>query len=432
MRPNSLWRIAAHAFELAFGLLVVLVAIIVPGKRRRFVWGPIPIINNKYWSAAVREAGFDSLCLVLNLYAINDRDDFDLVFDEAWSRKGPLRWLPSRVRGRLTCYLAFLYVARHARVFHFPYTGGMLGQTPCWRMEAWFYRFSGIKTVVIPYGSDAHLYSQIVNTSTRNALLIDYPLAARDEPRIRSKVEYWNRHADCVICGFLVYGMGRWDVAVPSPLCIDLRNIAAKKNYSGANGKNGVVRVAHSPNHRGCKGTEFIIDAVQRLNAEGLKVELLLLEKMPNREVLATLQTVDILLDQLIAGHYALSSIEGMASGLPVMCNMEDEPRITLYRRYGYLDECPILSATPENVFSQLKILVESPPLRRELGEAGRLYVEKYHSYEMAQYLFSAVYRKMLDGEKSDLMNLFHPIKSDYNRRRPRVVHPLVKNRLPQ
>ena len=73
----------------------------------------------------------------------------------------------------------------------------------------------------------------------------------------------------------------------------------------------------------------------------------------------------------------------------------------------------------------------QEPALREALGRAGRQYAEKYHSYEVAQYLFGAIYRKILDGETVDLMNLFHPLSSPFNRRLPRVEHPLEESRLP-
>lgn len=415
----------------AYWLLLPVLAFVHLGharrSRRTLVWGPVPIINNRYWSGAMKAAGWDSKTLMSTCYStINRREDYDLYFEDLARHLG--RRLLAEAFAPL---LAHLYIARHAAVVHIPFSGGPLGGTAIWRFESLLYRLAGVKTVVIPYGADAHMYSRIANTSARNALLIDYPAAARNEPRIRERVEYWNRNADCVICGPVVHGMARWDVTVPSALCIDTGSVAAKASYSPADGRTGTVTVVHTPNHRGFKGTEYIIAAVERLRAEGLQVELRLFEKVQNREVLEQLTTADILVEQLIAGAYALSAIEGLAAGLAVLSNVEDEARATLFRRYAFLDECPILSTTPETVTDHLRTLVTSPQLREELGKAGRLYVEKYHSYESAQYLFASVYRRILDGERVDLMNLFHPLKSEYNRRRPRVSHPLVRNRLP-
>jgi len=391
------------------------------------VWGPDPIINNKYWSRAMQLAGWDSRTLMSTYYpTINRREDYDLYYEDLTRGLGT-----GRLAKILAPICAHLYIARNAAVIHIPFSGGPLGRTAIWRLESFLYRLAGVKIVVIPYGADAHMYSRITNTSMRNALLIDYPLAARQEPQIREHVEYWNRNAHCVICGPVVHGMGRWDVTVPSVLCVDVDGIAPKTSYSTADGRSGCVVVAHAPNHRGFKGTEYVIAAVEKLRAEGLKVELRLFEKVQNRELLDALSRFDILVEQLIAGAYALSAIEGMAAGLAVLSNLEDEARSILFRRYAFLDECPVLSTTPETVEDHLRVLVTSPWLREALGRAGRKYIEKYHSFDMAQYLFGTVYRRIVEGEAVDLMNLFHPLKSSYNRQKPRVQHPLIENRLP-
>jgi hypothetical protein len=49
----------------------------------------------------------------------------------------------------------------------------------------------------------------------------------------------------------------------------------------------------------------------------------------------------------------------------------------------------------------------------------------------MARYLFGSIHAKIVEGKEVDLINLFHPLKSSYNKAKPRIVHPLVENRLP-
>jgi len=143
------------------------------------------------------------------------------------------------------------------------------------------------------------------------------------------------------------------------------------------------------------------------------------------------MQEVDILADQCIMTGYAINSMEGMASGLPVLANHEEEYYTRVFRRYGFLDECPILSTSPENIVENIRTLVRNPNLRRTLGQAGRAFVCKYHSFASAQYLYGSIYAKILEGRDVDLMNLFHPLKSEYNRRTPHVAHPLVNSKLP-
>ena len=196
---------------------------------------------------------------------------------------------------------------------------------------------------------------------------------------------------------------------------IDTKLWLAKREYSNTNGVNGVVNIIHSPNHRGFKGTEFLVAAIDELRLEGLKVNLILVEGVPNNEVMRIMEEdADILAEQFIFTGYAMSGIEGMASGIPVLANLDSETYTRLFRRYSYLNECPVLSTTPENLKNNLRLLIINPALRKSLGTAGRKYVEKHHSIDAAQYIFNSIYEKIYYKKKVDLMNLFHPLKSDY------------------
>ena len=83
-----------------------------------------------------------------------------------------------------------------------------------------------------------------------------------------------------------------------------------------ADGASEVVKITHAPNFRGFKGSEFIINAVEKLQKEGFKIELNLLEKLKNHEVKKILQDeTDILVEQIIFTGHALNGLEGMACG---------------------------------------------------------------------------------------------------------------------
>jgi glycosyltransferase involved in cell wall biosynthesis len=425
-------RPVKHVLRLVIAVVATLVAFVLGRLSRRegtevLIWGPTPLINNKYWSQAMKEAGWDSKTLMSSYSRINQREDFDLYFEDLIPRyvKSP-RW-----RNHLAPIVALSYIIRNAAVFHPSFLGGPLGQTPLWRLEAYLFKWAGIRTVVQPFGGDVFMYSQIMDPAVRNALLMSYPAAARQEREIAARVHYWARHADIIVGGFIVDGMGRWDVPAGNYLCIDTKQWPAKMQYSTHDGVSGSVKIMHAPNHRGVKGTEFVIDAVEQLKAEGLQIELVLLEKVPNERVRELMQEVDILADQFVLSGYGLNAVEGMSSGLPVMSNMDDEAHARVFRRYSYLNECPIVSTSVETIKRNLKALIRNPGLREELGRAGRQYTEKYHSYAAAQYLFGSIYDKILYGKDVDLMNLFHPLKSEYNQRTPCVNHPLKDNHLP-
>ena len=390
------------------GLVALVLAAIVKPQRRELVWTPEPLVYNLYWSNAMRKAGWASTTLMSHQYELFKGAGFDRYTPDLVPR--PLR----RWSDALAPYAGFLYVIKNASVVHIPFTGGPLGRTPFWRFEAPLLRRSGIKTVVIPYGGDYYMYSRIADPVFRQGLLISYPAAGRNEPSVAKHVDHWCREADVVVVGAHVDGLSRWDVPAGNCLCLDLEQWPPKRAYSDADGRTGPVRVMHAPNHRGVKGTEFLIAAVEELRAESLEIDLELVEGSANEEVRALMREVDIFADQFIITGYGLASVEAMASGLPVMCNLEDDYVVRLYRLYSFFGQCPIVSASPEQIADRLRLLVTRPDLRRQLGEAGRQYVERFHSEAASQYLFGSIYRKLLDGEDVDLLNLFHPLRSPY------------------
>lgn len=417
-----MWNLVVAAF-----LPLFLFAALWPRRRRLLlIWGSAPIKTNRYWSHAMREAGHDSLTVVTHVYSINSRTDFDKLFEEFTPK-----WLPRSARFGLGACIAFLFVLRKASILYTSYWGFALGMSVFWPLEGLLLCLAGVKVVVMPFGGDAYLYSQVVDTSLRYGLLASYPNLSRTEAATQAKVTYWNRRADVVIAGLMIDGLGRWDVTANQYFVVDTEEWRCKMHYSDHDGSNGPVVILHTPNHRGFKGTEFVEAAVAQLVADGLQVELVLLEGVPNEQVRTVMASVDILAEQFIATGYALNGIEGLASGLPVMANLEHEAYTRVFRRYGFLNECPILSTSPETLVRNLRVLVENPQLRRTLGQAGRAFAEKYHSYAMAQYLFGSIQDKLLYGKDIDLINLFHPLKSEYNRRTPIIAHPLVDNRLP-
>jgi len=424
---RRLARAVACIVDLACLPWLALASLASRGSQRLLIWGPVPIINNKYWSEAMRRAGWSSRTLMSTYYStINQRSDYDVYYEDLLK----VRWLGC-LADTLGSYVAHLYVVRNAKVVHIPFSGGPLGKTVLlWQCEAWLYRLAGVRTVVLPYGADIYRYSRVVDPMVRQALLLSYPDAAKREARVERSVRYWTKHADAIVMGFTMDGVGRWDIPSGNMVCIDTDLWSGTRRASDAS-TSGPIRVLHAPNHRGVKGTEYILAAIDQLKAEGLPVELVLAERISNDQVRRLMQEVDILADQLILPGYGLNAIEGMASGLPVIANLEDRAATEVFRRYSFLDECPIVSAGPGTIAEVLRVLVANRSMRTELGTAGRAYVEKYHSYATAQYLFGSIYRKFA-GEDVDLMNLYHPLKSAYCRGKSVIKHPLVESRIPR
>ncbi|MBS1652578.1 MAG: aminotransferase [Bacteroidetes bacterium] len=400
-------------------------------KKPRLFWGPIPLINNKYWSNALKSIGYASNTVMLEYYSIHKKEDFDLYFDEIFSSFRSIL-VPNFIGKLYYKYQLFEYLLFNYDIFTFPFSGLIFKGNLLRKFELPILKLLNKKIVIIPYGGDAYMYSKIKSTSLQQALLFSYPELAKREKEIEENVFFWQQNADAIVVDFMIDGMSRWDVLPCNILVVDHHLWKGKDFYNKSDGINGVVTIVHSPNHRGFKGSEFVIDAINELKNEGLKINFILLEKVKNEEVRRVLfEEADILVEQLILG-YALNAIEGMASGVPVLSNLSNEEYVRIFRRYSYLNECPILTTTPENIKENLKILIQNPELREQLGRASKKYAEKYHSNETAVFMFENIYDKIWHNKNVDLLNLFHPLKQNsYNNKYPKIKHPLIENKIP-
>lgn len=139
------------------------------------------------------------------------------------------------------------------------------------------------------------------------------------------------------------------------------------------------LRIGHAPTNRDVKGTEFIIEAVERLQALGYKLELILVEGMAHSHAKKIYNTIDVLVDQLFAGWYGGLAVEAMALGKPVVCYIREKDLIFIPDEMR--DDLPIINACSYNLYDVLLGLVTKPRVELlELAKASRKYVEKWHN----------------------------------------------------
>lgn len=381
------------------------------GEKPRLVYGPVPIISIKYMSEAMRRRGYDARTVVYGVYPIHTAEDFDYDVGSLAIKPRGVQFLLRIVRLLAGPYLVFAVLLAKFDVFHFFFNGGFLVGTPLRFLEVQLIHLANKKVVVMPYGSDVAVPSQIRSLPFRHGLSASYPHLAAHEARTLRQIRYFSRYADLVIaCIVHLETLPRWDLLTTLYYPIDTdawRSPDANPDSEGG----GPVTIAHAPNHRALKGTELLLSACESLQDEGLDIRLLLLERMPNTEVRRQLETADIVAEQFILG-YALTALEGMSLAKPVLSNLSDESYTRVLRLYTGLDECPIVNTPPDKLKENLRRLVEAPRLRRELGEAGRRYVMKFHSYDAVGRMWELVYRKIWFGEDLSLV-AWHPDQSD-------------------
>ena len=356
------------------------------GRKPRLVWGPMPIISIKYWSAAMRARGYESHTAVLTYYeAISQRGDFDLHREDFLG--------PSGREELLRDYAFYAWALRNGDVFLRFFDMGFLKQTP-WRWrEDWLIRLAGKKLIASPYGSDIAVAGELGDLE--GPLFEDYPALREVSANTRRQVLHTALGADLVIRNHQAGFMPRYDVIWPTQIAID----TDRWNDPGAGREadGGEVVIVHAPNHRHIKGTEHILAAVERLRQEGLPIRLELLERRQNEEVRQAILACDIVADQLLLPGHALFSIEAMAAGKPVLANTGALPADL--RETEAMRECPVMDSNPSNVEENLRRLVGDPDLRTKLGREGREFVIRHHSYDATADQWEAILEHVWAGE---------------------------------
>lgn len=136
--------------------------------------------------------------------------------------------------------------------------------------------------------------------------------------------------------------------------------------------------VLHAPTDRLIKGTRFIVEAVSRLQGEGLDFDFQLVEGLTHAQAKALYARADLVVDQLLVGWYGGLAVEAMALERPVVSYIRDEDLEFVPTEMRA--EIPVINAQPETIYDVLKELLT---VRRgelaEIGERGRRFVSRWH-----------------------------------------------------
>lgn len=138
------------------------------------------------------------------------------------------------------------------------------------------------------------------------------------------------------------------------------------------------LRFLHMPTNRAVKGTALFEAAVALLRAEGLDVELTLVEGVDHRLARAAIPAHDVLLDQLRVGWYGGVAVEAMAAGRPAVCFLNPPDKALAPRQL--VAGLPLIEADPTNVADVLRRLAGAPREQiAELGRRSRAFAEAWH-----------------------------------------------------
>lgn len=168
------------------------------------------------------------------------------------------------------------------------------------------------------------------------------------------------------------------------------------------------LRLLHSPSHPVLKGTASIRAMVDRLNARGLKVELVTIEGRPNAEVMLAMRDCDLIVDQLYSDTpMAGFATEGASLGRAVLVG--GYRATAAARDLVGLPAPPTCFVLPEDFEAALEHLVRDHAARESLGAAVHTFVARqWQQTAVAQRLY-----RVLRGDVPDAW-WYDPAQVDY------------------
>ncbi len=380
-RLAGTWRRALTALPLAAS--GTLVALAVPlGRlatavrlhlgRPRSVWGVTPILTLRLLSRCDRDLGLASESLVFTTYSVTSNFDVNLQRLTAWvTEKHPRQY-------RFYAQCVFAWALLRYDVFNCFFDRGV--EAPLGRMgfnesELVALSRANKRLYVYTYGADVRTRERTLALGKYN-FCSECPEIGRycicDEGCGRDNTDLVSRYATAMLA------MGDMCAYVPGHREQHFWPIdTARIPFHGVRERSdGTLRIAHATNQPWFKGTEHLVAVVDRLRREGLPVELVSVSGLPNAEVLRVFGTVDVVAEQFLGGFHGYTALEAMAVGKPVISYIRDRARLADAR------DCPIISATPDELETVLRDCLAGKYDFDELGRRGRRYVEKYYAID--------------------------------------------------
>lgn len=138
------------------------------------------------------------------------------------------------------------------------------------------------------------------------------------------------------------------------------------------------LRIGHAPSHRGVKGTELVLKAIEELKNEGYDFDFVLIEGLSNAVAKERYKTIDVLVDQLYAGWYGGLAVEAMALGKPVIAYIREGDLHLIPPKMR--QDLPVVRAEPNSIRKVLEgILSMERPALLDLAKRSRRFVEVWH-----------------------------------------------------
>ncbi|MEN5396089.1 glycosyltransferase [Achromobacter xylosoxidans] len=153
------------------------------------------------------------------------------------------------------------------------------------------------------------------------------------------------------------------------------------------------------------KSTHIYLPLIDRLRAEGHSLELISVSGVANKDVKYYQAQADIVLEMLTYGFFGANGREALMLGKPLVCYLRPEWLESMRREIPeYVDELPVVNATPDTVYEVVKQLIENKQQRDEIGRKSREFAVKWHSTGAAAERLDRVYSSLLYRRKMEIL----------------------------
>jgi hypothetical protein len=194
--------------------------------------------------------------------------------------------------------------------------------------------------------------------------------------------DYWKRRAIAKVARYAdrIYALNPdlLHVLPPHARFMPYANVDPREWTPTRREANPVPLVVHAPTHRGVKGTEFVLRAIDRLRSEHIRFDFELIENLSHADARKLYDRADLLVDQLLIGWYGGLAVEFMALGKPVVCYLREDD--LAFIPPAMRKDLPIIGATPYDIYEVLKrLLTVRKAELPDIGRRSRTFVEEWH-----------------------------------------------------
>jgi len=148
------------------------------------------------------------------------------------------------------------------------------------------------------------------------------------------------------------------------------------------------------------KSSHIYLPLIEQLKKEGYDVELIFFKDVPNKVFRYYQLQADIVVDMLTFGFFGANIREAMMLGKPCICFLRPEWLESMRKEIPeYVDELPVISATPDTIHEVLIDLIVNEEKRKEIGKKSREFAVKWHSAESGAKQLDKIYSNLLSNK---------------------------------